>query len=191
MEREQRDSSGEAISGQKVCRNYATVFRGSVSDVCGPAFLAAYCHLHLCGGGSRDARSLWHALARVSWIIPGSSQAGVYLPRSHCPVVPDGGVGVLSRVVRGARPLQIRKRLELLPGPQGLGGKGARGGRSRSLAERSAGSLRRPPLRGVVRKVAQRGYRRHRIDPSYGASSAVRKGYFSSSGMRLIACGLY
>jgi hypothetical protein len=34
-----RDSSGEAISGQKVGRNYAPLFCGSVSDVRGPPVL--------------------------------------------------------------------------------------------------------------------------------------------------------
>src|SRR5882762_2923482 len=100
MERKQRGSPSEAVSGQKVCRNYATVFRGPLSHVCGPALHAPCRHLYVCGCGSRDARSLWHALALLSWIIPGASEAGLYLYGSHRQVVSGGGIGVPSRAVR-------------------------------------------------------------------------------------------
>src|SRR5882762_11090163 len=83
MEREQGNSSGEAISGQKVRGNHAPLFRRSVSDVCGPSVLTPCGHLHVCRCGSGNARSLWHALAGLSWIIPGTSEVGVHLSRSN------------------------------------------------------------------------------------------------------------
>src|SRR6266436_1879684 len=191
MERKQRGSPSEAVSGQKVCRNYATVFRGPLSHVCGPALLAPCGQLYVCGCGSRDARSLWHALALLSWIIPGASEAGVCLYSSHCPVVSGGGVGVPSRAVRSPRPDQIRKRVGVLPGPQGMGGKGTCSERRRGLAERGAGPLRGPKVRGAVRKVASRGYRRRPSDKRCGAGMPTPEGYFPQYVLWLVAEGLY
>jgi hypothetical protein len=55
--------------------------------------------------------------------------AGVHLSRSHRAILSGSGDRVLPRAVRSARTSQGGERFALLPGAQGLGGKGARGER--------------------------------------------------------------